>query len=187
MEAFHGDIIKGLADVLHPRGIYERSDSPARALEGLETRTGVAYGDAPPDTLEVEDAGVNVFVDLVHGAKTGLFLDQRENQIAASRYAHGRDVLNCFSYTGLFGLRAAQAGAKSVVDVEISPVFQEIGERQWLQNRPRGCAHAQVTENAFDTLRRLEAEKASFGMIVLDPPAFTKSRAQRDSGGPWVQ
>lgn len=161
------------------RGVYERSDSSVRRLEGLDERTGTLAGDEPPDVLELEDDGAMILADLKTGAKTGLFLDQRENQKAAARQARGRDLLNCFSYTGLFGLRAAQNGAKSVTDVELSPQFNLTNAAQWERNGLT-TPHSIVTENVFDYLRALDEKRYATDMVILDPPAFTKSRASRD-------
>ena len=179
LEPWRGVIVAALQTQLNPTGIYERSDSAVRKLEGLEERVGVLAGDAPPDDLMLEDNGAVILADLKAGAKTGLFLDQIQNQKAAARQASGRDVLNCFSYTGLFGLRMAHAGAKSVTDVEISPEFNALNRRQWARG---GLAipHEVVTENVFDYLRAMEAKNYRTDMIVLDPPAFTKNRGSRD-------
>ena len=179
LEPWRDVIVAALSEQLKPTGIYERSDSAVRKLEGLEERAGVLAGDAPPEDLVLEDSGLTLLADLKAGAKTGLFLDQMQNQKAAARQASGRDVLNCFSYTGLFGLRAAHAGAKSVTDVEISPEFNALNQRQWEQS---GLAipHEVVTENVFDYLRAMEAKNYRTDMIVLDPPAFTKNRGSRD-------
>ena len=179
LEPWREVILSALQDTLTPTGIYERSDSAVRRLEGLEERVGVLAGEAPPDELLLEDEGMTILADLKTGAKTGLFLDQRQNQKAAARQARGRDVLNCFAYTGLFGLRAALAGAKSVTDVEISPEFTALGRRQWERSEV-AATHSSVTENVFDYLRSLEAASYRTDMVVLDPPAFTKNRASRD-------
>ena len=179
LEPWREVILSALQDTLTPTGIYERSDSAVRRLEGLEERVGVLAGEAPPDELLLEDEGMTILADLKTGAKTGLFLDQRQNQKAAARQARGRGVLNCFAYTGLFGLRAALAGAKSVTDVEISPEFTALGRRQWERSEV-AATHSSVTENVFDYLRSLEAASYRTDMVVLDPPAFTKNRASRD-------
>ncbi len=179
LEPWREAIVAGLTQALAPQGIFERSDSAVRKMEGLESRVGVLAGDEPPDVLEIEDDGNVILADLKHGAKTGLFLDQNENQKAAARHAAGRDVLNCFSYTGLFGLRAARAGAKSVTEIEISPEFTALGERQWAQNG-LDIPHETLTANVFDDLRAREAKNFKTDMVVLDPPAFTKNRASRD-------
>ncbi len=179
LEPWRDTIVAALGALLTPAGIYERSDSAVRKLEGLEERVGVLLGDAPPDDLVLEDGGAMILADLKTGAKTGLFLDQMRNQKAAARYASGRDVLNCFSYTGLFGLRCAHAGAKSVTDVEISPEFNALNGRQW-ERSGLSIPHEVVTENVFDYLRALEAKSYKTDMIVLDPPAFTKNRGSRE-------
>lgn len=179
LEPWREAIMDALVEIASPSGIYERSDSAVRRLEGLEERVGVLYGEAPPDDLTLEDNGAIILADLKNGAKTGLFLDQIQNQKAAARFASGRDVLNCFSYTGLFGLQAARAGAKSVTDVEISPEFNALNSRQWERNEIT-VPHTVVTENVFDHLRALETASYQTDMIVLDPPAFTKNRASRD-------
>ena len=179
LEPWREIIVAALAEQFSPSGIYERSDSAVRKLEGLEERVGVLFGEAPPDDLTLTDDGATTLVNLKTGAKTGLFLDQMQNQKAAARQAQGRDVLNCFSYTGLFGLRAALAGAKSIVDVEISPEFNALNGRQWAQSGFT-IPHEIVTENVFDYLRALEAKSYRTDMIVLDPPAFTKNRGSRE-------
>jgi len=179
LEPWREIIVGALQEQFSPVGIYERSDSAVRKLEGLAERVGVLYGEAPPDDLTLTDDGAILLVNLKTGAKTGLFLDQMQNQKAAAKEARGRDVLNCFSYTGLFGLRAAFAGAKSIVDVEISPEFNALNGRQWAQSG-QTLPHEVVTENVFDYLRALEAKSYRTDMIVLDPPAFTKNRGSRD-------
>ena len=105
LEKWRGDIVNAITRTVGIPNVYERSDSTVRRLEGLEERVGVICGDAPPEFLEFEDDGVAVLADLKTGGKTGLFLDQRDNQRAAAREAGGRRVLNCFAYTGLFSLR----------------------------------------------------------------------------------
>jgi len=171
-------LLDSLQSVVFPKSIYERSDSATRKLEGLPEVTGLLRGELPPDYLELSDGDATILVDVLTGAKTGLFLDQIENQKAAAKEARGRDVLNCFSYTGLFGLRAALAGAKTVTDVEISAPFSEINKLQWKRNSRAVCPHTIITDNAFDYLHMLEDKKYRTDMIILDPPAFTKSRAQ---------
>jgi 23S rRNA (cytosine1962-C5)-methyltransferase len=181
LEPWREDLITAIVETIPGiEGIYERSDSSVRSLEGLEEQVGVVWGKEPPDQLEFEDDGAKVLVDVKAGAKTGLFLDQRENQAAAAREAADREVLNCFSYTGLFGLRAARAGAKSVIDVEASGDFNAINERQWQRNgftQP----HKIETANVFDYLRELARQDYRTDMIILDPPAFAKSRANLEA------
>lgn len=179
LEPWRETLVHSLMELLPLRGVYERSDSTVRRLEGLEECVGVLAGEEPPEALAWEEGGTTVLANLKTGAKTGLFLDQNLNQKAAARQAKGLDVLNCFSYTGLFGLRAACAGAKSVTDVEISPDFNALNRLQWERNSP-GIPHSTVTENVFDYLRALDVKNYRTDMVVLDPPAFTKNRGSRD-------
>jgi len=179
VERVRNAIVAGIRDSTGIRNIYERSDSSVRRLEGLEERTGVIAGQPPPDILAVDEGDVVALVDIKNGGKTGLFLDQRENQRAAAREASGRDVLNCFSYTGLFGLRAARNGAKRVIDIESSASFNALNEVQWERNKP-GADHTILADNVFDYLRAREKARDRHDMIVLDPPAFTKNRGSRE-------
>ena len=179
LEPWRDVLVAAIAETLGLRGVYERSDSVVRRLEGLEEQTGLLWGEVPPDVLAWEEDGSTILADLKAGAKTGLFLDQRDNQKAAAHEADGRDVLNCFSYTGLFGLRAARRGAKSITDVEISPGFNALNDQQWERN-DLAQPHTTITDNVFDYLRALDHKGYKTDLVVLDPPAFTKNRASRE-------
>ncbi|MCW3060182.1 MAG: hypothetical protein JWQ02_2003 [Capsulimonas sp.] len=179
LEPWREALVTAIAEITGVRGVYERSDSNVRKLEGLEMQTGVIWGEAPPDIVEFEHDGSILLADVKTGGKTGLFLDQIDNQRAAAREAVGRTVLNCFSYTGLFSLRAARLGAKSVIDVESSVPFNAVNAQQWERNG-LDVPHEIVAENVFDYLRARDRFADKFDMIVLDPPAFTKNRASRD-------
>ena len=172
-------IVDGIAQAAGVANVYERSDSAVRKLEGMEERVGVLRGEAPPDRLEIDEGDVISLVDIKTGGKTGLFLDQRENQRAAAGEAAGRDVLNCFAYTGLFGLRAARAGATRVTDIESSVAFNAVNEQQWARNNPQ-AEHTVLADNVFDYLRTREKAGDRHDMIILDPPAFTKNRGSRE-------
>jgi len=180
LEPWRDDLIAAISSIVQIDGIYERSDSAIRNLEGLEQKVGVIQGSEPPDLLELNDSGAIVLADIKEGAKTGLFLDQRENHKVVAEEAMGRQVLNCFAYTGLFGLRAALKGAKSIVDVEASSTFNALNEKQWLRNDLK-VPHEVVTANVFDYLHALNDQSFKTDLIVLDPPAFTKKRASRES------
>ncbi len=183
VERHKDEIVASIGKVLRTRGIYERSDSAVRKLEGLEECVGLLDGVEPPDRIELNHGGVRILADIKRGGKTGLFLDQIENQQAAAREATGREVLNVFSYTGLFGLRAGLAGAKSVQDIESSEYFQEIAQAQWKLNKSglAGVKYSQTTANAFDELRIRDDAGYRADMVVLDPPAFTRNRSGADS------
>jgi 23S rRNA (cytosine1962-C5)-methyltransferase len=164
-------IVEILTDLLHPRGILARNDPRARELEGLARRVDVLAGDVP-DSVEVEESGVVYDVDLRRGQKTGLFLDQRENREAAALYATGR-VLDCFSYNGGFALTLASR-AQETIAFDIS----EDAVARIARNAARnGVAVDARVGNVFDELRGLERLGERFDTIVLDPPAFAKSKA----------
>jgi 23S rRNA (cytosine1962-C5)-methyltransferase len=180
LELWRPILLSAIAETVSLDGIYERSDSTIRNLEGLQQQVGTVWGTEPPDLLELADDGALLLADLKGGAKTGLFLDQLNNHKAAAAEAIEREVLNCFSYTGLFGLRAALNGAKSVTEIEASQSFNNINQQQWQRNNLTQ-AHEILTANVFDYLHELTGSGYKTDMIVLDPPAFTKKRSSRES------
>jgi len=168
-------LVQWLVEQLQPRGILERNDPRSRRLEGLEQQVGLLHG-VVPEFLEVLENDVKLRLDPWKGQKTGLFLDQRENHLAARRYAHGR-VLDAFSCDGGFGLHAAGT-ADSVVCVDSSaPAVARVRENAALN----GFTNVEAREaNVFDLLRELNEREERFDLVVLDPPAFAKSRAAVD-------
>jgi 23S rRNA (cytosine1962-C5)-methyltransferase len=171
MDALSPDIVRLLNELLQPRGILARNDPRTRALEGLEQRVEVLSGEVPP-TVRVHELGVEYDVDVWQGQKTGLFLDQRENRDAATRYARGR-VLDCFSYNGGFALALARH-ADETIAVDISEdAVAHIG-RNAAEN---GVTVEARLGNVFDELRGLERLRERFETIVLDPPAFAKTKS----------
>jgi 23S rRNA (cytosine1962-C5)-methyltransferase len=171
MEKLTPAIVDALNDIVAPRGILARNDPRARLLEGLEQKVEVLSGDVP-STVTVHELGIEYDVDVWKGQKTGLFLDQRENRAAAALYAHGR-VLDCFSYNGGFALKLAPK-ATSTTAFDIS----EDAVARILANAARNDVSVDARAgNVFDELRGLERLKERFDTIVLDPPAFAKSRA----------
>lgn len=166
------EITQTLADLLHPAGILARNDPRVRLLEGLEQRVEALYGTVP-DAIDVREGAVTYRVDPWRGQKTGLFLDQRENRAAALRYARGR-LLDAFSYNGGFALTLApRCDAVLAVDISEDAVarIQENVVRNGLTNVETRAM------NVFDELRELERTGTRFDTIVLDPPAFAKSKA----------
>ena len=157
--------------LLQPRGILARNDPRARLLEGLEQRVDVLAGDVP-DRVRVLDGGIEYDVDLKRGQKTGLFLDQRENREAASRYARGR-LLDCFCYHGGFALTLAKR-CTSTIALDIS---EDAIARLRENARRNGVEIDARAGNVFDELRGLERLRERFDHIVLEPPAFAKSKA----------
>lgn len=179
MERFKQDIVDALVDELHPRGIWERNDVPVRKLEGLEMTTGLLYGEVPDRVLMTEN-GVKFWVDVKEGQKTGFFLDQKENRAAIAPFVKDRTVLDCFTHTGSFALHAGKYGAKEVTGVDISEYAclfaAENGKLNGLQDRVRF-----VTANAFDLLSEQSRQGTRYDTIILDPPAFTKTRSAVES------
>lgn len=161
-------------------GLYERNDAPLRELEGLEQYRGwfPLPGKAVPDSpiTEIRENGIYYSVDVENGQKTGFFLDQKYNRLAVARLARGRRVLDCFTHTGSFALNAARGGAERVTAVDVSASAIEMAKRNARRN---GLEQRMdfLTSDVFDLLPRLEAEKQKpYDFIILDPPAFTKSR-----------
>ena len=175
MERFKGDIVDALAQELSPRGIYERNDVPVRELEGLSQQTGLLFGEVP-DRVEMQENGVRFLVDVKEGQKTGFFLDQKENRAAIAPFVPGMRVLDCFTHTGSFALHAAHYGAAEVTGVDISEhacaCALENARLNGVEDRVRfECA------NAFDFLRAHQTAKEQYDVVILDPPAFTKTRS----------
>ena len=162
------------------RGIYERNDVAIRELEGLPQNKGwySLPGETPPDSTvtEICENGVFYRVDVENGQKTGFFLDQKYNRLAIARLARGKRVLDCFTHTGSFALNAAMGGAEHVTAVDISASAIEMAKA----NAERNCLTDRmdfVVADVFDLLPELASKgKAPYDFIILDPPAFTKSR-----------
>ncbi len=162
-------------DGIQIRGVYERSDAKVRLQEGMERYKG--FIGEPFDTkVEIIENGVRYMVDVEDGQKTGFFLDQKNNRAAIHRFCKDKKVLDCFTHTGSFALNAGIAGAREVLGVDASQLAvdqaTENAALNGLQDRVRF-----VCEDVFELLPRLEAEGESFDVVILDPPAFTKSRA----------
>ena len=158
-------------------GIYERNESPIRALEGLEQYKGWYPGAPHPESAvtEICENGVRYAVDVENGQKTGFFLDQKYNRLAVAHLAPGRRVLDCFTHTGSFALNCALAGAEHVTAVDVSESAVALARQNAALNGLEGRMDF-VAADVFDLLPRLAAEHADYGLVILDPPAFTKSR-----------
>lgn len=173
-DAHFGEFLQAVQHVLRPTAIIERSDAPGRSHEGLEPRVGVVMGQYHgPSQHRVGDATFEL--DLFGGQKTGAYLDQVANYRAVASRAKGRQVLDCFSHTGGFAVHCAMAGAASVEAVEANDAAVASGRRNAELNGAPVKWHVQ---NAFDWLRMAERERRKFGLIVLDPPSFTRSRSR---------
>jgi 23S rRNA (cytosine1962-C5)-methyltransferase len=170
-ERAKAEVVAALGELLKPRGIVERNDPRVRALEGLEQTVSVLSGEVP-DVVEVSEGDVRFRVDLRKGQKTGLFLDQRENHLAARQYARGR-VLDGFSYDGGFALQVARH-SDEVTAVDLST---ESLERVRANAAANGLANVRTRDaNVFDLLHELDQRGERFDTVILDPPAFAKSK-----------
>jgi 23S rRNA (cytosine1962-C5)-methyltransferase len=170
------DLIRELlVEQLEPRGIYLRTEKGIGGLEGLELQDGLLWGEEPPEDLTIEDAGLRFRVHLQLGQKTGFFLDQRDNRPAVGRYASGRRVLDAFCYSGGFGLFAARGGATEVIGIDASEPALELARSNAALN---GLADKMsfVKSDVFKHLQELAERGEQFGMVVLDPPKFARSR-----------
>ena len=184
VEARKETLVRALAEVTSARGIYERSDVEGREKEGLEARTGLLFGEEPPELIAVserthDDQSVTLLVDVRHGHKTGAYLDQKNSRRSIGARASGADVLNLFSYTGAFALHAASAGARHVVNVDSSAAALALSERTAAEN---GLAARieHLRADAFDALRRFRDEGRTFDVVIVDPPKFAHTASQVD-------
>jgi 23S rRNA (cytosine1962-C5)-methyltransferase len=180
-EKWREAIARALIKATGAVGVYERSDSEVRKLEGLEPRTGWLIGDGEPHDLAIEEYGITLGVDIVGGHKTGFYLDQRENRRLTRALSLGRRVLNCFCYTGGFSLQALAGGAREVISIDSSAPALAAAARNLQRNPHLDAARAKWQEaNVFDALREFKAAGERFDLIILDPPKFAPSAAHAD-------
>jgi 23S rRNA (cytosine1962-C5)-methyltransferase len=154
--------------------VYLRNDAKSRSLEGLPVMTGFLRGEGPT-TLEIYEGNARFLVDVARGQKTGWFCDQRENRLAAARFAVGAEVLEVFCHTGAFGIQAALAGAKSVEGLDVSEEALALARRHAELNKVQDRCHYRSTE-AFDEMRQIERTGRRYDLVFLDPPAFARSK-----------
>jgi 23S rRNA (cytosine1962-C5)-methyltransferase len=183
-------ILQALLDVFQPRGVFLRNDVPVRKLEGLSLEAGVWFGEVPAE-VEIVENGLKFLVDVREGQKTGYFFDQRDNRAAIrplmqswhpsgssaldTPYADGAEVLECFCHTGSFTVHALHYGAKHVTAVDISEPAIEVARKNVALNGYSDRVQFEVA-NAFDFLREAERAGKQYDVVILDPPAFAKSR-----------
>jgi 23S rRNA (cytosine1962-C5)-methyltransferase len=170
------DFVRLLQDRFQPRAIVERNDPRVRRLEGLEQQVGVVSGSLEGEII-IEENGVRFACDLLHGQKTGAFLDQRENRAAFATYTSG-EVLDCFSYAGGFALHAARR-AERVEGIDLSPAAVLAARRNAELNSATNVTFREA--NAFDVLKEYSEAGRRFDAVVLDPPAFAKSRSNLEA------
>lgn len=167
-------IVSSLQKIFNPKGIYERNDVPVRELEGLPQQKG--FLSEPFDTqIILRENGLKFHVNIDTGQKTGYFLDQQDNRREIQHIVKGGNVLEAFCYTGTFSMHAAQYGASSVLGLDISDHAIEIARNNALLNGFQDICTFEAA-NAFDVLKAWSKEGRQFDVVMLDPPAFTKSR-----------
>jgi 23S rRNA (cytosine1962-C5)-methyltransferase len=174
MDTWKQSIVKALQKLFSPKGIYERNDVPVRELEGLPQQKG--FLSEPFDTnIVIRENGLQFYVDVKNGQKTGYFLDQQDNRRAIKHIVKGADVLGAFTYTGTFEIHAAHYGAKSVLGIDISENAVEQANRNAALNGLGNICRFEAV-NAFDVLKGWAKDGRQYDVVMLDPPAFTKSR-----------
>jgi 23S rRNA (cytosine1962-C5)-methyltransferase len=174
MDAWKPAIVEALKNIFNPNGIYERNDVPVRELEGLPQVKG--FLSDPFDTkITINENGLKFLVDIENGQKTGYFLDQQDNRRAIKGIVKDAEVLGAFTYTGTFEVHAAAYGAKSVLGLDISEnAVKQANANAALNGLQDICKFE--TANAFDVLKQWGKDGRQYDVVMLDPPAFTKSR-----------
>lgn len=167
-------IVSVLVELFSPTSVIERNDAPIRKAEGMELQTSILYG-VDPGLFRLSTSGMEFDADLLHGQKTGFYLDQLSSYASVASFAKGRKVLDCFSNQGAFGLACAKAGASMVTAVEISGDLCTLIRRNAQHNNVLvNCVEA----NVFDFLKEEEHQSAKWDLIILDPPSFTKTKGK---------
>lgn len=179
-ESWRDELVRQLAELTGIQQVYERSDVDVRRLEGLQERSGVLVGSEPANPLVIHENGLKFQVDVVGGQKTGFYIDQRRNRMRVRQVAAGRDVLNCFCYTGGFSLYALAGGAKSVLSMDSSGDALALAKRNAALNDLAEERQTWMEADVFQALRAFRDEGRSFDLIVLDPPKFAATAAQAE-------
>lgn len=175
MDVHKETIVSVLDELFAPEGIYERNDVPVRKLEGMDMRKGYLKGNFPTEII-VRENGIPFYADVENGQKTGFFYDQRENRRFLEPIVKDADVLDCFCHTGSFAVHSALYGAKSLHSIDISAEAIELAKKNAAMNGVSDKCNFEVA-NAFDALRLLVEQERKYDVVILDPPAFTKSRS----------
>ena len=175
IEQWKTAIVDAINTIFKPKGIYERNDVPVRELEGLEQKKDF-LSDPFPTEIIINENGLQFYVDIENGQKTGYFLDQQDNRRAIQHIVKGADVLGAFTYTGTFEIHAAHYGAKSVLGIDISENAVAQANRNAALNKLDHIVKFEAM-NAFDVLKNWGKEGRKYDVVMLDPPAFTKNRS----------
>jgi 23S rRNA (cytosine1962-C5)-methyltransferase len=177
-ERWRETIVDQLNAVLNPVSVFERSDAPVRQKEGLSPRNGFICGKVPPELIDIREQGLKFLVDIRQGHKTGFYIDQRENRAMVMAHAADKSVLNCFSYSGGFGVAALAGGASAVTNIDMSASAIELCEKNAALNGFDAHRVENIEGDVFKELRTFRDSARRFDMIVLDPPKFADSRHQ---------
>jgi len=177
-EHWKQEIVASLKSLMPHAEIYERSDADVREKEGLKPCAGVLSGQEPPEFVEIQENDLFFLADIRRGHKTGFYLDQRDNRAALAAYAENAEVLNCFAYTGGFGIYALKYGAAKVTNIDSSADALALCERNIALNDLDIAAVENVESDVFQILRKYRDSRRQFDVIILDPPKFAESRGQ---------
>ncbi len=178
IEVWKDAIVDALKSIFNPKGIYERNDVPVRELEGLQQQKGFLTEPFPTEII-INENDLQFYVNIENGQKTGYFLDQQDNRRSIQNIVKGADVLGAFTYTGTFEIHAAYYGAKSVLGIDISEGAVEQANKNAALNKLDHIVKFEAM-NAFDVLKNWGREGRKYDVVMLDPPAFTKSRNNID-------
>ena len=178
IEKWKESIVAAINEIFKPKGIFERNDVPVRELEGMVQQKGFLSNEFPTEIM-IQENGLQFYVDIENGQKTGYFLDQQDNRRAIKNLVQGADVLGAFTYTGTFEIHAAHYGAKSVLGIDISENAVAQANKNAVLNQLDHIVKFEAM-NAFDVLKQWVKDGRQYDVVMLDPPAFTKSRNNID-------
>ena len=178
IEKWKESIVAAINEIFKPKGIYERNDVPVRELEGMVQQKGFLSEPFATEII-IQENDLQFYVDIENGQKTGYFLDQQDNRKAIKNIVQGADVLGAFTYTGTFEIHAAHYGAKSVLGIDISESAVAQANKNAALNKLEHIVQFEAM-NAFDVLKKWGKEGQKYDVVMLDPPAFTKSRNSID-------
>jgi len=173
-------VIDILVKALQPKGIFDRSDATARTHEGITAENGLLWGEAPAAFIAVKENGITYHINIAEGQKSGFYCDQRDNRLLLAEYADGKNVLDCFSYSGGFSLNAFKKGAKKVTSVDSSALAIETLKQNIELNKFDSKNHTAIQADVNKQLRAFKEEGKKFDIVVLDPPKYAPSRSALD-------
>ena len=180
IETAKGTIIDILCKALKPKGIFDRSDATARTHEGITAENGLLWGEAPAEFIAVKENGITYHINIAEGQKSGFYCDQRDNRRILAEYAKGKSVLDCFSYSGGFGLNAFKNGATMVTSVDSSALAIETLKQNLVLNKFNQNKHIEIQSDVNKQLRIFKEEGKKFDIVILDPPKYAPSRSAVD-------